>query len=128
AAFCPELPERQGRMREAQLGDLAESWRELAQALGALEPTNRFELGMRGASRADEVRVICVREAVRTGLRRPDDRALLEGKRCVVRPCGGEDSRDPVDALRIGERLLSPGRDTELRPLGSCRSRDGPRS
>ena len=69
-----------------------------------------LRLPVRGARRADEVRVVRVREPVRARARRADDRALLEDEHRVARACGRE---------HVADRRRRPSR---------TRRRDAPRS
>ena len=116
--FVAELSQRQRRVLEAELGDLAQVWGELVEAPRLLETADRLELHVGGAARADEVRVVGVREAVRLGSRGADDRALLQGQRRVARARCREHARDPVDALRVGDRVVAAVRDAEVCALG----------
>jgi hypothetical protein len=63
-----------------------------------------------GATGAHEVRVVGVRQPVRARAGEPDHRALLQRERGLAGACGREDTGDPVDALRVGERVVARAR------------------
>ena len=71
---------------------------------------------MRGAARADEVRVVRVREPVRVGADRRQHRALLEHEHDVGRAGGDEQRRRSLGALRIGNCVAPTVEDAEHRP------------
>src|SRR5262249_10292760 len=86
---------------------------------GPLEPafgtqsTGGLELELRGAARADEVRVIGVREAVRARARIRDDRALLEGEDRLRGADEREERLDRIPALRVRRCVVRPFDDAE---------------
>ena len=67
-------------MRQAQLSELLERAAAAPARTSPLKSAQRPELRARGPARADEVRVIGVREAVRSRPFRPDDAALRESQ------------------------------------------------
>src|SRR5690348_16863283 len=74
ARLRAELSQGEGRVPQAQVGDLAQRRAERAE----VEALHRLQLRVRRFPGADEVRVVGVREAVRTRARGPDDRTLLQ--------------------------------------------------
>src|SRR3954470_6183608 len=72
-----ELAKRERRVAETQCAEVAEGRRQILQQARLLQSTNRLHLGVRGAARADEVRVVRVCKPVRGCARGAHDRALL---------------------------------------------------
>jgi hypothetical protein len=79
AALQAELSKRQRRVREAKLGQLSQVGRETRERAAPFQPPQSSELRARRPARANEVRVIGIREAVGPRLRSADDGPL--GKR-----------------------------------------------
>src|SRR5438034_7363014 len=108
SAFEPELAQRQRRMSKTQLRGLSQSRRDLIQTVLALEPAQRLQLRVCSAARADEIRMVRVREPVRPGLRLPHDRPLIESERGIARARERECLGDPVESFRIGDCMIPP--------------------
>src|SRR6266566_5920627 len=106
-AFEPELAQRQRRMSKTQLRDLSQPRRELVQTVLAPEPAQRLQLRVGSAARADEIRMVRVREPVRPGLRLPHHRPLVEPERGVARARERERLGDPRSEEHTSE-LQSP--------------------
>ena len=102
-------------MPEAELRRLAQRVGERVQ----VEPGERLELPPRRPARADEVRVVGVREAVRPSPRLGDDGALLQREHRLLRTHHGQQRLDRLPALRICERVAATLGDLELDPLGT---------
>src|SRR3982751_4532709 len=80
-ALEPKLPQRQRWMTQPELRSFAQARRELGQTAITLEPTKGLELRVGGSARADEVRLVRVREPVRTSLRLAHHGPLVDGQR-----------------------------------------------
>src|ERR687887_653775 len=65
------------------------------------------QLSSRGTTRADEVRVVGIREAICSGAGRAHDDTLFEGENGVPRPGRGEDVRDRIRSFGIGNRVAA---------------------
>ena len=72
-----------------------------------LEPPHRLELGVSRAARADEVRMIGVRQPIRPGLGFPHDHPLVEDQRGVTRTRESERFRYRLQPLRVGDRMVA---------------------
>ena len=83
-----------------------------------LEPADGAKLRLRGAARADDVRVVRVGEPVRPRAGRGDDGALLEAERGPVGAEEGEELGDRVRGLRVGDGVPAAVVDGEAESLG----------
>src|SRR6266550_6358894 len=95
-ALEPEFPQRQRRMSEAELRGLSQSRWKLADAALALQPAKRLQLCVSRPARANEIRLVCVREPVGASLRLPHHRSLVEHERRIARPGEREPLGDAV--------------------------------
>jgi hypothetical protein len=80
AALQPELAKRERRVRQAELGELAQVGRETRERTAPFQSPQGSELRPRCPARANEIRMIGVREAVRPRLCSADDGALGKGQ------------------------------------------------
>src|SRR5262249_38367665 len=96
--------EGEPRVLDPEVGDLAE----LVGELCALEPADRLELLVGGARRADEVRLVGVREPVRVRPGGGEDGVLVEAERRLAGSGEGEDVGDRPAALRVRARVRAP--------------------
>src|SRR5918999_4813021 len=92
-------------MAHSEAGQLAESGVQVLERAASLEAAYGLDLRLRSRARPDEIRVIGVRQAVRSRLGRTDDRALLERERRVARPRRGERLRNRVGAFCVRDRM-----------------------
>src|SRR5687767_11662511 len=97
-----ELAEREGGIASAELGGLAQVRREIVEVAPRREPADGRELVPRRAARADEVRVVGVREPVRPSASGSDDPGLLQREGRVVRADEAEQLGDRIAAPRVG--------------------------
>src|SRR5438477_1935886 len=104
-AFERKLAQRQRRMSETQLRRFSQARRKLRQALLALEPAKCLQLSVSGAARADEIRLVRVREPVRPPLRLPYHRPLVDPERRVTRARERECLGDPIEPFRVSDRV-----------------------
>src|SRR3954454_22208488 len=111
-------------MPKAKLGQLDELRRELIEA----DRPDRFQLSVGGPGGADEVRLVRVREAVRTGTRRRDDGVLLELQHGVAGTGDRQQVVDHLMALRVGDGMPSPLRDGKPHVLTRGYFGDEPRT
>jgi hypothetical protein len=95
-------------MRKPQFGELLERRRQSRQRTSPLQAAQRPKLSAGGPARADEVRVVGVREPVRTRLRRPDDAALREREDGAGRARGRQQLSDRLRALGVRGRVVAP--------------------
>src|SRR5438874_13634136 len=77
-AFESQLTERERGMSQPQLRRLPKARRKLVQSSLAFEQPQRLQLGVGRPARADEIRLVGVREPVRARLRLTDDGPLVE--------------------------------------------------
>lgn len=105
-------------MCEPELRQLLEPLREPCQGAAPLEAAKRPQLGPGRAARAHEIGVICVREPVRTRLRRADDGALREREDRAGGTRRGEQLGDRSGPLGVGERVIGALLDGEVDPFG----------
>ena len=99
---------------KAKLADLPQSLGKHVEATVALEPADRAQLDVRGATRPDEVRVVGVCEPVCLGARRADDRVLVERERGVAGTGQRESVGDRLGSLRVGDCVATPVVDVQL--------------
>ena len=82
----------------------------------ACERADRLELLLRGAARAHEVRVVGVREPVRLGARRGDDRRAPRARApCRPRPRRSSTASIASQPLRVGDGVAAAVEDAEAR-------------
>src|SRR5689334_3392031 len=93
-------------MAKPELRSLAQARRELVQAMLALEPSQRLQLRVSSSARADEIRLVSVREPVCIGLDLTYDRPLVELERSVARAREGERLRNPLEPLCVCDRVI----------------------
>ena len=109
-------------MAQPKLRNLPQFRRELVETAAALEALHRTDLHLRGAAGPDEVRVIRVRQPVRSRLRGAHDLALLERDHRVARARSRKHISDRAHPFRVRHRMPPPVEDAEL-SSGSPRDR-----
>ncbi len=90
-----------------QLGHFLKSRGELRQLAAPTKSLYGSELVVCGTARADEIRVVGVRQPVRPRARGRHDRALFEEQNRAARACKRECVGDRLDALRVGDGMPS---------------------
>ena len=118
-----ELPQRHRRVPETEVRCLTQRLRERLERAGALEGPCRVELPLRCPRRADEVRVVGIREPVRLGSasRRRRSSPRARGRRRRLRPRAGT-PRSPPTLLRRHARATLSRRPSGEPPPTSRRS------
>lgn len=94
-------------MTRAQISDFPECVVELRKLSASSKLLDCGELVMRGTACANEVRVVGVRQSVRTCACCSHHRLLLEREDDVVRACGSEDCADLLGSFCICDRVAS---------------------
>ena len=118
-----KLTKRECRVPLAELSDLPQLRGQLPELAGAPEPLDRAQLLVRGATGADEVGVVGVREPIGTGASRGQHGAFLEGQYRAPGSGEREHSFDRVGALRVRDRVAAPIGDAEVDSLLGCEAR-----
>ena len=116
AGSLRQLAQRQRRVAKAQRRRLAQRVRQALQLAGRAKPPRRVELPLGGARRADEVRMVCIREPVGLGAHLGDHAPLLEREDRVDDPGGQKVALDLLPALRIGARVRHRARSPATAP------------
>lgn len=116
-AFLGQVAERQRRMAQTQVGSLAQVRRQPLEPPVTLEPADRLNLPMRGSRGANEVRVIRVRQSVRSRTSGAENRAFLEQEDSGVGAGARQNVGDHVRALRIRQRVSAAVEDAEAESL-----------
>ncbi len=111
-------------MTLAQLADFLQLRRQLRERTGTPKSLDRAQLLVRGAARANEIRMVGIRKSIRTGARRRQDRALLEDEHGAARSGKREDSFDRIHALRIGDDVTAAVGDAEVEAFLGRETRD----
>jgi hypothetical protein len=100
-------------MTLAQLRDFLQLRRQRRERTGTPKSLDRAQLLVRGAARANEIRMVGIRKSIRTGASRRQDGALLEDEHGAARSGKRQDSFDRVDAFRIGDDVATAVGDAE---------------
>ena len=111
-------------MTLAQLSDLLQRRRQLAERAGAPKPLNRAQLLVRSPTRAHEVRVVGIRKPIRTGASRSQDSALLEDEHAASCSGKGEHSFDRIHAFRVRDGVTAAVGDTKVDTFLCRQTRD----
>ncbi len=93
-----------------------------------VELPDRLELGVGGPARTNEVRVICIREAIRVGPDRRQHRALLEHEHGVRCTGGDECVRNGFRSFGVRDRMTAAIEDAQLGALTRGDGREEVRS
>ncbi len=111
-------------MTLAKLPDFLQLRRQLAERAGAAKSLDRAELLVRGAARANEIRMIGIRKSIRTGTSRRQDGALLEHEYGASRPGKHEDSFDRIHAFRVRDDVAAAVGDAQVDAFFCRETRD----
>src|SRR5581483_10931759 len=121
-AFAASSPSGADGWRSRRRATSASSGRQLVE----VERADRFELLVRGAGGALEVRLVGVREPVRLGARGGEEGVLLELQDGVAGACEREQAGDRLVALRVGDGVAAALGDAKLDVLARGDLRDEP--
>jgi hypothetical protein len=107
-----------------QLGDLLQSCRESGQFATPTQSLDCLELIVCGPARADEIRVVCVREAIGARASGGHDRALFEEQDGPAGAGKREGVRDRFDSLCVRDGVSAAIEDAEAYAFLVCDARE----
>ena len=107
-----------------QLGDLLQSCRESGQFATPTQPPDCLQLIVCGPARADEIRMVCVRQAIGARASGGHDRAFFEEQDASAGACKRECVRDRFDSLCVRDGVSASVEDAEAYAFLFCDARE----